>query len=124
MVGTTMLALAGISAGAKAIGAWNSHRAANKAGKQQAVGADQARGVVDAGYQTQMGLMDPYAAMGRQGANTLGRLMTPGVPYTPQLQAADARAMMPPPPPPPGTAVPRGSVPPGGLGRLMPRRPM
>lgn len=108
MVGTTALLVAGgIAAAGQAAGAINGARAANKAGKQQEEGARQARGALDQSYNVQMGLMDPYAALGRQSANTLGRLMQPGVAYTPQMQAQDARAfqnapspwnMAPPPP--------------------------
>jgi hypothetical protein len=138
-VGTTLLALGAISAGAKAIGAWNSSRAANKAGKQQEEGARLARAPLGQAYQTQMGLMEPYAALGRQSANTLGRLMQPGVPYSPGMQAQDARAFQAGPvQPPPGFAQPRlgGMMPPPGgmppfarpmpgprrLSGLMPRR--
>lgn len=142
MVGTTLLTLGAISAGAHALGAWNSSRAANKAGKQQAAGADRAARAVDDSYRTQMGLMDPYAALGRQSANTLGRLMQPGVGYSPQMQAADAAAFQMAPRqwadpasgmPPAGMAVPRGTgmtpapfmpfAGSGGLGRMMPPRP-
>jgi hypothetical protein len=91
-IGTTAMVLGGISAGTQLLGAWNSRRASKKAGEQQAEGARQAMAPVQQAYRTQMGLMDPYAALGRQSANTLGRLMQPGIGYNPQMQAADARA--------------------------------
>jgi hypothetical protein len=144
-VGTAMLVAAGIGAATKAIGAAKASSAAKKAAKQQSEGAEQAAGVHRQVYGTQMGLMEPYAALGRQSANTLGRLMQPGVPYTPGMQQFDARAMQntPPPwmqqqPPGPGTAVPRGTLggmmpgmlpgfaspPPRTMGRLMPMQPI
>jgi hypothetical protein len=122
MIGTTALMVAGgIAAAGQAAGAINSARASKKAGEQQAAGARQARGAVDESYKVQMGLMDPYAALGRQSANTLGRLMQPGVGYSPEMQAMDAMAFqnapsawnMPPP------ADPRAGQRPSGMtGRL------
>lgn len=93
MIGTAALIGIGLaSAGAKAAGAAIQSHAANKAGKAQEEGAKKAAEAVGRTYADQMRLMDPYAALGRQNANTLGRLMQPGVAYSPGMQARDARA--------------------------------
>jgi hypothetical protein len=122
MIGTTALMVAGgIAAAGQAAGAINSARASKKAGEQQAAGARQARGAVDESYKVQMGLMDPYAALGRQSANTLGRLMQPGVGYSPEMQAMDAMAFQNAPSPwnmPPPADPRAGQRPSGMTGRL------
>jgi hypothetical protein len=145
-VGTTMAVIGLASAAAQAYGAHRASSAANKAAKQQEQGAAKAAEVARGVYGTQMGLMEPYAALGRQNANTLGRLMQPGVPYPAQMQAADAGRFQQTPPPwmmgPPqgGPAMPRGGTlggmmppgmlppfaqpPMGGLGRMMPPQPV
>lgn len=116
MIGTTLAVLGAMSAGSHIAGAVAQHHAAGKAAKAQSESADKAAQAIRGTYATQMGLMDPYAALGRQGANTLGRLMQPGVPYTPQMQASDARAFQAAPqqyPNPMGPgAVPTGAPPP------------
>lgn len=86
------LILGGISLAAQAWGAHKQASAAKKAGEQQARAAADARRAYDQSYQVQQGLLDPQAALGRQSMNTLGRLMQPGVAYSPQMQAQDAMA--------------------------------
>ena len=88
----TALAIAGlVNAGMQAYGAHKASSSAKKAAEIQTKAADQALGVSRDVYDRQMYAMDPYANVGRQSMNTLGRLTSPGQPYTPQKQAQDAR---------------------------------
>jgi hypothetical protein len=88
----TALAIGGlINAGMGLFGAHKASSAAKDAAKIQQEGADKAMGVQRDVYNQQMMGMDPYANVGRQAMNTLGRLTSPGQPYTPQLQRYDAR---------------------------------
>lgn len=124
-----MLAISPIT---KIFGGIARSKAQKAAGQIQSDAAEHVARINQGVYQGQMSGMEPYAALGRQQANTLSRLMTPGVPYQPMQQLADVRsqqASLPPwamapgePPPiqptgfrpqPPGapttgTAVPRG----------------
>ena len=88
----TALAIGGlVNAGLNAWGAHKASSAAKKAAAQQTKAADEALGVTRDVYNRQMYAMDPYANVGRQSMNVLGRLTSPGQPYTPQMQRYDAR---------------------------------
>lgn len=88
----TGLAVAGlVNAGMQLFGAHKASSAAKDAAKIQSAAADKALGVSRDVYDRQMSGMDPYANVGRQSMNVLGRLTSPGQPYTSQLQRQDAR---------------------------------
>lgn len=82
----------GVAAGSQVAGGIMQGKAADKAAKQQMAGADKAAAMRSTIYGNQMRGMEPYARFGEQNINTLGRLMNPGVPYTPDQQARDASA--------------------------------
>lgn len=88
----TALAIGGlVNAGMNLFGSYKASKAAKDAAKEQTKAADQALGVSRDVYNRQMYAMDPYANVGRQSMNVLGRLTSPGQPYTPRLQAYDAQ---------------------------------
>lgn len=87
-----LIGLGAMSAGSQVAGAMIGSRAAKGAAKTQAAAADRAMGVGRRVYDDQQALMAPYVNVGRSAVGTLGRLMTPGVPYTPELQRGDAMA--------------------------------
>jgi len=126
-----LIGLTALSGLTHLIGAKKQSNAAKDAAKIQQAAADKVAGINRGVYQQQMAGMEPYAAVGRSSVNTLGRLLQPGVPYTPQMQMADAQRQYNAPPPwsmtpgeGPQTAVPRAtgpragapSAPPGGGG--------
>jgi len=100
-----ILILGGISAATSIIGAHKNANAQKDAAKIQSAAADRIAPIQQGVYQQQMSGMEPYAALGRQQANTMMRMMTPGVPYTPQMQLADARSQQ--------AALPSWSMTPG-----------
>jgi hypothetical protein len=95
-----------VGAGTDIIGAKMKSDAAQKASTLQQQYANKAALVQQGVYQQNMAAMQPYASVGRSAINTLGRLMTPGVAYTPQMQAADAQTL--------ANAPPTWSMVPGG----------
>lgn len=104
----------GINLLSNIFGAKKQASAAKDAAAMQAASADRAMGLMTQAYA-------PYLNAGASSMNVLSRLMTPGVPYAPPMQAQDA--MMPPAfgQPPMNMAVPRGAA----LGRVltMPQAP-
>lgn len=118
---TIAVIMGGASAGASLYGAKKQSDAAKSAAAVQQAAAKRMEPITRSVYQQQMAGMEPYAALGRSSANTLGRLMTPGVAYTPQLQAQDAQAQANAPPPwsmDPG----RDIQPTNGVGPAVPMR--
>lgn len=108
------LALPAIGAGINFLtgifGAKKQSDAAKDAARLQAQAAQQAMAMMQQVY-------SPYVTAGGQSMNTLARLMTPGVPYSAPMQAADAARFWPQQPVgAPTMAVPRGFSP---LGRVM-----
>jgi len=110
-----LIAAAGISAGLGLIGAKEKSDAAQKASMLQQQYANRAALVQQGVYQQNMAGMQPYTAVGRSAINALGRLTTPGVAYTPQMQAADNYALQ--------NAPPTWSMVPGGPASAMPGMP-
>ena len=101
----------GINALTSIFGARQQANAAKDAARIQAESADRAMAMMNRVYQ-------PYLAAGGQSMTALGRLMAPGVPYTPQQQALDVAQFYPPAPmTDQNMAMPR----PTPLGRVMTR---
>ena len=101
----------GINALTSIFGARQQANAAKDAARIQAESADRAMAMMNRVYQ-------PYLAAGGQSMTALGRLMAPGVPYTPQQQALDVAQCYPPAPmTDQNMAMPR----PTPLGRVMTR---
>jgi hypothetical protein len=82
-----------IGAGTQVAGAVMGSKAAKGAAKTQVQAAERAAGVQQQVYNDQRSLMQPYVQAGQSAVTSLGRLMQPGQPYTPQMQASDARSM-------------------------------
>jgi len=84
--------------------------------KKQASAAKDAAAFQQAATQQAMRMMHqayaPYLQAGSGAVNVLNRLMTPGVPYTPEMQAQDAMAPSP------------WAMPMGGPGQAVPRSVM
>lgn len=101
-----MLIGGGISALFNWLGAKKQASAAEQAAQAQMQATDRAAGMMNQAYA-------PYLNAGAQSMNVLGRLMTPGVPYSPELQAQDAMAppMIPGMGPGTGTAMARVMTP-------------
>lgn len=91
-ISTAAMVGLGVAAGSQVAGGIIQGKAAGKAAKQQQAGADKAAAMRSTIYGNQMRGMEPYARFGEQNINTLGRLMNPGVPFTPDQQARDAAA--------------------------------
>ena len=102
-------------------------KAAKKAAGVQTAAAEDVKNINRGVYQQQMQGMEPYAALGRSSANTLGRLMSPGVGYSPQTQLADTRALQQARPPwsmdPTARAAPGQAPPPGMAAGVVLRGP-
>lgn len=81
------LAIAGVGMGINALfnllGARKQASAAEKASQLQAQSTNRAMGMMQQAYA-------PYLNAGAQSMGVLSRLMTPGVPYSPEMQQADA----------------------------------
>ena len=99
----------GISALSSIFGAKQQSNAAKEAARMQQRATQQAVGMMNQAY-------GPYLQAGQGAVGVLNRLMTPGVPYSPQMQAQDAQAMAA--RPPFGTQMVDPSTP---LARLMSR---
>ena len=87
-----LIAVAALQGGLSLYGAHKQASAAKDAAKIQQQAADRVAPIYQGIYQQQMAGMEPYAAAGRQNINSLMRLTTPGVGYSPQQQLADAQA--------------------------------
>jgi hypothetical protein len=79
-----------IGAGASVAGAAMSSKAAKNAANTQSASTNQALAFQQRAYDDQRRLMQPYVNAGQGATTALGRLLTPGQAYTPQLQAQDA----------------------------------
>ena len=87
-----LAAVVGIDAVMGLVGAKMKSDAAKQAATIQQQAAQKAQAINQGVYQQNMALMQPFAASGPAAANTLSRLyMSPGQPYTPDLQAQDAQ---------------------------------
>jgi hypothetical protein len=118
--GLSSNAIAGLAIGGGGIlssllGAKQKSDAAKQAAMLQQQYANRAALVQQGVYQQNMAGMQPYSAVGRSAINALGRLTTPGVAYTPQMQAADNYAL--------ANAPPTWSMVPGGPASNMPGMP-
>jgi hypothetical protein len=75
------------SAGASVVGAKMQSNAAKKAAQTQVTASNDA-------LRRYEQINQPYLQAGQSSMNTLGRLMQPGLPYSPQQQQMDARGPM------------------------------
>lgn len=114
-VGAALLGSAIAGGVANVAGAKMASNSAKNAAKTQSAAADKALALNQQAWQQQQALQAPYQQAGRSAVNNLSALMTPGVPYTPQMQAQNAQmaqqpmpGMMPPPPQGPPQGPPMG----------------
>lgn len=82
----------GVSAGSSLVGAKMASNSAKNAAKTQTAVSTRAAALSQQAFQQQQQLQAPYQQAGRSAVGNLNALMNPGVPYTPQMQAAQAQA--------------------------------
>lgn len=115
--GTALAIAAAASAGASVAGSKMASNSAKNAAKTQTAAGDKAAALNEQAWQQQQQLQAPYQQASRAAVNNLSALMTPGQPYTPQMQAQNNRMAQ---QPMPGM----GAAPQGQPGPMMGRPPM